>query len=741
MAKWLLLAILAVGPILQLTAQNTPRTYIITGDTATQQFLDNSYWQVLNDKSGTFTVDDVQKEPLSNQFIYFTKNSKDSFAKTTWFRFNIENNAGRPLHLSIASDAAEADFFIPDSNGVFHHFLTGKEITWNKKDGFKIDNAIPLEIKQGEQKMIYLKTVNRRSFVSFALEFSLFNTQKLTETLLKDYQDSYTKSSGFFSLILCGIFLLAGIFNLLLYFSVRERGYLYFFIFSLFACLSYAHPLYDVKYVNILLSQALGTIQYLWAFFLLQFVRHYLQVSKYRPRWNKWLLIISGLFLTYIIISILLFLISQYVLIKNSTYIPFSILAYIIDNTFWLSFIITIILFLQKRRGDNRIFLIGVIPFAISILAYTLLQLSAIFIASVRSNIAGGDYTNFFGYLNGVGALWLTAVISWVLFKKYALQEKAITQEKLEKEQLAKEKEIQKRELIAQQKIQLEKEVKERTSELKQSLDDLKATQSQLIQSEKMASLGELTAGIAHEIQNPLNFVNNFSEVNNEMIDELKAEIDKGNYDDAKMIADDIKSNEEKINHHGKRADAIVKGMLQHSRSSTGIKEPSDINALAAEYLRLAYQSNKAKDKSFNATMKTDFDESVGKISIIPQDMGRVLLNLYHNAFYAVHEKQKACQAEPAETGYQPTVTVSTKKINDKAEIIVADNGNGIPQKVVDKIFQPFFTTKPTGQGTGLGLSLSYDIVKAHGGEIKVETKEGEGSEFVIHFPIARITD
>jgi len=265
---------------------------------------------------------------------------------------------------------------------------------------------------------------------------------------------------------------------------------------------------------------------------------------------------------------------------------------------------------------------------------------------------------------------------------------------------------------------------------LEGTLTNLKSTQAQLIQSEKMASLGELTAGIAHEIQNPLNFVNNFSEVNKELLAEMTEEIEKGNYEEVKIIAKDVIGNEKKINHHGKRADAIVKGMLQHSRSSTGVKEPTDINALADEYLRLSYHGLRAKDKEFNATMKTDFDETIGNINIIPQDIGRVLLNLYNNAFYAVTEKKKQ-QLE----NYEPTVSVSTKRINNKVELTVKDNGNGIPQKVIDKIFQPFFTTKPTGVGTGLGLSLSYDIVKAHNGEIKVETKEGEGSEFIIQLP------
>ena len=270
---------------------------------------------------------------------------------------------------------------------------------------------------------------------------------------------------------------------------------------------------------------------------------------------------------------------------------------------------------------------------------------------------------------------------------------------------------------------------------LQNTLQELKNTQAQLIHSEKMASLGELTAGIAHEIQNPLNFVNNFSEVNTELITEMKGEMDKGNLEEAKAIADDIAENGQKINHHGKRADSIVKSMLQHSRRSTGQKEPIDINALADEYLRLSYQGIRAKDKSFSATMKTDFDEHIGKINIIPQDVGRVLLNLYNNAFYAVNEKLKA-EGSKLNAEYVPTVSVSTKKSGNQVSISVSDNGNGIQQKVLDKIFQPFFTTKPTGQGTGLGLSLSYDIIKAHGGELKAETNQDGGAKFSIQLPI-----
>jgi len=308
----------------------------------------------------------------------------------------------------------------------------------------------------------------------------------------------------------------------------------------------------------------------------------------------------------------------------------------------------------------------------------------------------------------------------------------------------------EKKKILTTQNELLERQVEERTASLHKSLDELKSAQSLLVQSEKMASLGQLTAGIAHEIQNPLNFVNNFSEVNQELLTEMNTEIIKGNIAEAQALAKDILENEAKINQHGKRADAIVKGMLQHSRSSSGVKEPTDINALCDEYLRLAYHGLRAKDKSFNATMKTDYDPAIGLVNIIPQDIGRVILNLITNAFYAV--STLAPKSPKGDLPYTPTVIVSTKLLKsplgdlgakrdkgdsgvEMVEISVRDNGPGIPKNALDKIFQPFFTTKPTGQGTGLGLSLSYDIVKAHGGDLKVETKEGEYAEFIITLP------
>ena len=289
------------------------------------------------------------------------------------------------------------------------------------------------------------------------------------------------------------------------------------------------------------------------------------------------------------------------------------------------------------------------------------------------------------------------------------------------------------------------KEIQTQKTQLQNSLETLKATQAQLIQSEKLASLGELTAGIAHEIQNPLNFVNNFSELSVDLAKELKEEIDKVTLPEkdkayiGELLAD-LGQNQEKINHHGKRAAAIVTGMLQHARTSTGAKEPTDLNALADEYLRLSYHGLRAKDSNFNANMVTDFDPAVGRVAVIPQDIGRVFLNLINNAFYAVYQRKLNVGEVQNLTdvgGYEPTVTVSTRLTpSGTVEIRIRDNGTGIPDSVKAKIFQPFFTTKPTGQGTGLGLSLAYDIVtKGHGGSLEVESAEGKGSEFMVRLP------
>lgn len=347
-----------------------------------------------------------------------------------------------------------------------------------------------------------------------------------------------------------------------------------------------------------------------------------------------------------------------------------------------------------------------------------------------------GDAYIFADILYAVGQLSIPIATTIYVALDFAFTNQRLSEKLEEVELLSKktsEQEKEKRQLLSSLNTTLEKQVAERTSELNQSLNNLKATQAQLIQSEKMASLGELTAGIAHEIENPLNFVNNFSEVSNELMGELKTELASGNSGQAEVLANDIMMNLEKINHHGKRADAIVKNMLQHSRTSSGKKESTDINTLCDEYLRLAYHGYRAKDKSFNAAFNTQLDPSLPKVNVVSQDIGRVILNLINNAFYAVNEKSKSQSAS-----YEPRIIVATKNLGDKIEISVEDNGSGVPDHIKEKIFQPFFTTKPAGQGTGLGLSLSYDIVKANGGTIDVRSNPGQ-TVFTLQLPVEEI--
>lgn len=451
-------------------------------------------------------------------------------------------------------------------------------------------------------------------------------------------------------------------------------------------------------------------IEFILAIFIIRFLRTTLKNDGNLPAWDY--LLTGGM-----VVSIGLMVVG--VVINSSR----SIATLLTDG---LIFYIIYLIYTKKEFASVKFLVYAVLPYiVVSVIRE---------ITSIVSKSFYEKWDDYFNTAQFFAVVWLLAI--WLMSKK---QRKALEIERLK----AQEKE--KKYIVTESlKSELEVQVAERTAaltqqtkELQHTLDELKSTQAQLIQSEKMASLGELTAGIAHEIQNPLNFVNNFSEVNTELIAEMKEALEKGDLEEVKAIAEDITANEQKINHHGKRADAIVKGMLQHSRSSGGQKEPTDINALADEYLRLAYHGLRAKDKSFNATMKTDFDETIGKINVIPQDMGRVILNLITNAFYVVAEKKKPLTPDgrlnPFFKDYVPTVTVSTKKTGNKVFISVQDNGKGIPPQVLDKIFQPFFTTKPTGEGTGLGLSMSYDIVtKGHGGELKVETKENVGSVFTI---------
>jgi len=376
----------------------------------------------------------------------------------------------------------------------------------------------------------------------------------------------------------------------------------------------------------------------------------------------------------------------------------------------------------QKKEGA-ALFLTGIVIAAIFFLLFNI-----------------NDFISFQSFLLisfevALAFLPPSIILSILLAREFAHNLVSLRQKLTEVESLSArnlQQEMEKQYLLTRQNETLEQKVTERTAELNRSLTDLKAAQAQLVQREKMASLGELTAGIAHEIQNPLNFVNNFSEVNDEMIEELEAELKSGHIDDALVIAADVKENGKKILHHGKRADFIVKGMLEHSRTNTGEKQLTDLNVLCEEFMKLSYHGLRAKDKSFNAEMLTHFDPNLPAINVSQQDIGRVLLNLFNNAFYAVNQKAKTAGGD-----YKPTVDVSTSVTGNEMRITVGDNGPGIPAAIKDKIMQPFFTTKPTGEGTGLGLSLSYDIVvKGHRGTLKINSSEGKGAEFIIGLPL-----
>ena len=389
----------------------------------------------------------------------------------------------------------------------------------------------------------------------------------------------------------------------------------------------------------------------------------------------------------------------------------------------WVETVFGVLLLLLSYYRPARTLLLGLAP----LWFYHLLSTGLLTVSSRLLK----TYDDGFDTAHGFASLWLFSFFFIARGQK----------KQFEKEQALREEEEKAKRLIEAQNAQLEHLVAERTAaltnqaeELRAALTELRTTQAQLIQSEKMASLGELTAGIAHEIQNPLNFVNNFAEVSAELVTELEEERDKRDRDlelEADLLAD-LKQNLQKIHQHGGRAASIVRGMLEHSRASSGERVPTDLNQLADEYLRLAYHGLRAKDKTFNATLKPEFDPALPPVEVIAQDLGRVLLNLLTNAFYAVKKRQ-----EQGEAGYAPTVSVSTKRVGAEVEIRVRDNGTGMPESVQAKIFQPFFTTKPTGEGTGLGLSLSYDIVtQGHGGTLTVDSREGQGTEFLISLPV-----
>jgi signal transduction histidine kinase len=696
--------------------------YKILSDTATEQQLQGSNYQILEDKKGGWDIEEVSKLPLSGKFHFDNKGQGETNVKGIyWIRYRLKNTMDHPANIVLETNSEYNDFYLFHKNSNPVHLVTGFMVPWEKRDGFKANTTLPIQLGVGEELAVY----QRSKQIIYPVPLSVKISSK--EKNNRDYVDAVESRTNYFSslhlqeMFLEGLLFLMIFYNLSFFGITKEREYLYFSLFILFLAIArlfnttslytyWYHP-DKIEYV-LYLNLSFGCI----SFFLVQFIRTFFKTYLFYKVWDKFLLILS---FASALVQIIVLLINPSGVATDSA--PVSSLAF---SFTCLAVLITFLIFLRKNNRYSKLVITGGLPLMLLwVVAFPFYKTLALII-----NLS------WFRFAEVVCITWFALCFSLILFKKFNYLRKENAQQALDNERLAKEKEMERSRLIEQQKTELEKQVTERTAELKRSLEELKSTQSQLIQSEKMASLGELTAGIAHEIQNPLNFVNNFSEVSSELIDELQGERSKvrseRNEELEDEIINDIKQNLEKINHHGRRAENIVRGMMQHSRTNTGQKEPTDVNALCDEYLRLSYHGLRAKDKDFNADFKTDFDNNIGKVNVVPQDMGRVLLNLFNNAFYAVNEKKQKLNGI-----FYPSVNITTRKQNGIIILKVQDNGNGIPQNIVDKIFQPFFTTKPPGQGTGLGLSLSYDIVKTHGGEIKVETKENEETTFIIQLP------
>jgi len=719
------------------TQAQLPPVYEIKTDTVQEQIIDSVYWQKLEDKEGKWTFSDVSKEPLSGRFHIQVESPP--IAHTSWQRYRLKNTLQKAIKIAFTSSADFYDLYVKRDTGTVTHLRSGVLRKWAEKDSYKsaeyLRGALLLEFAAGEEVLIYdRRNLLKQDITKITVRY--ISTEKIINEYV-DYTDSRQyifQENNIYEMFTAGLMFLAFLISLFFYRVIKEQVYLLFALFSLSICIINLHNTaanftsWFQPALSWLVPFLFSLIPWIFIYyFLIQFIRKFFEVKNKYPKWDK-LLFWTGIRTRRDGIVRLLIVLSA---VEGGA---FDRLLNVFTPVMFFGFcpfviIITILLYIRKRQVSFRYVSIGVLPLMLTFI----FTLPAIFYSNSSANPIA-----IFRWIGENSWLLMLICMAWLALWFVRVLMMRYVQLQQENIQQAIEKEKERNELVAAQKIQLEKEVTARTAELASSLQELKSTQSQLIQSEKMASLGELTAGIAHEIQNPLNFVNNFSEVNKELIEELNAERKKPNAERNEQLENellnDIKENEEKINHHGKRAGDIVKGMLQHSRQSSGKKEPSDINALADEYLRLAYHGLRAKDKSFNAAFETNFDSTLPKLNVIPQDIGRVILNLINNAFYAVNEKKKS--AGLSATSYEPLITIQTKKANDKIEVIVTDNGNGIPQNIIDKIFQPFFTTKPTGQGTGLGLSLSYDIIRAHGGEIKVETKEEEGTTFIIQLPV-----
>ena len=731
----LFLLVITIG-----TAQdNMPPVFEMNKDTSGYR-LDTLNFQVLEDKGGKYSIEDVRNAPISDGFRNEPYLNRNRRASTYWTRMVLKNNLGYDKNLWLVINFGDfADAFIFNESGDMQQLKSGNLLPYSQitgKNGDKARFRIPFTIEQDQELIIY-ERLNAAPWNETIYYISpMFDTDEhRIETMIENYRVKEDWKEFIYSGIMIGILLLAACYNLLTYFSIKDKVYLYFGLCLLFFIFdrhneSLSSTLFReyAYYFNF----CSNFFKVLFFYFFVQFLQKFLQKDGSFKKLHLWINIFMGLaiFTTLLHLNVRFYSLGMLMNldIANTTLTRITYLfVFILNYKMW-----------RQGHPYSHFSLLAITP----IFLYWSVTF-AFFITSIFINRELNEVPwKMMPYIENGCLTWLIIVFSATLISRFNKVQKQVTNQEIESERMEREREIERTKLIESQKEMLEKQVAERTVELQNSLISLQSAQNQLVQKEKLASLGELTAGIAHEIQNPLNFVNNFSELSVELADELKDELGKEPLDKA-LIEDlihDLTQNQTKINHHGKRASSIVKGMLEHSRASTGERAMTDINALADEYLRLSYHGMRARDKSFNANFKTELEENLPKLNVIPQDLGRVLLNLINNAFYAVNERNRLeiKDLESAKT-FTPSVFVSTKRLSDAIEIRVKDNGTGMPDSVKAKVFQPFFTTKPTGEGTGLGLSLSYDIItKGHGGTLEVVSTEGVGTAFIIRLALAQ---
>ncbi|ADB39588.1 sensor histidine kinase [Spirosoma linguale] len=701
------------------------------------QTPDTTHIQVLEDARGELTFEQVRQSSAFRVEPFFDPTRR---AHVYWLRMRLRNTGSDTLNLYLGDFSSNyLDIYWLNSRNQWQHQRTGELVPLSQvpsRNGNKERNRLFFSLAPGQTTTLYQRSENAfwRPPLTY-LSTQLQSEESRIRAVFNYIRVEKEWKNYFFDGIMIGILLLAVCYNLLIFFSIKDRVYLHFaiclFFFTLDRNAFWIQQAFfeEYPYVFNVLSHFFFLIFFI---FFTQSIRKFIQPVPAFPRLNKAIggfLLVTSLFIVVLFFSF------------NKVWFPLNEADVLINILIRVVYGLCIILILKMMKTgsvDARLALLANVPLFIFWL-FTL------------STLVAGQYFNAdmlkslgrtFGYLESICFAWLIIVFSGALINRYNLTKQRLAQQIIEKEQLERERELERSRLIEEQKIVLEQQVEERTAQLKASLEDLRMTQDQLVQKEKMASLGELTAGIAHEIQNPLNFVNNFSEVSIELLDELKEgplqQLPDSEKEYAGEILGDLTQNLEKITHHGNRASSIVKGMLAHSRTADGERRPTDLNALADEFMRLSYHGLRAKDKTFNCELATQFIPNLPLVTVVTQDIGRVLLNLFNNAFYAVSEKKKQLDAV-GETGYKPTVSISTKQVGKTVEIRVTDNGTGIPEAVKTKIFQPFFTTKPAGSGTGLGLSLSYDIVtKGHGGLLTVESDSTTGTAFTLALPVDR---